>query len=99
MKKIHQSYKEMQRKSWEQGHLLPEILSPIHIPPKHRLTLEEINKLDYDTMKLAQQYRERLMEERKILKGESIHATLTDLYEAELKNWLEKFPEYKDIIR
>lgn len=43
--KLYDNYKDIEKECIENGEVIPYLISPIHIPDKYRLSLEELNNI------------------------------------------------------
>lgn len=60
--KLYDNYKDIEKECIENGEVIPYLISPIHIPDKYRLSLEEIVNIKEDKIT----YRKNYIRHRKI---------------------------------
>ena len=95
--KLYEQIQDIEKQCLKDNILLPDILSSV--PTEHMLTIDEKNKIKTDGKKMQEAYRKRREEEILVLRGKhDKYDSIRELQEAELKAFLKKYPQFKDII-
>lgn len=97
--KLYTNYKDIEKECIENGEVIPYLISPIHIPDKYRLSLEELNNIKADKKTYRENYiKHRTIENEIIQKKNKEYKTLTDYWIVHLESFLESYPHIKDKI-
>lgn len=96
---LFNNYKDIQKKCYLNGVLLPTFIRPGVVPDKYKLNFDEIESLNVDNALLNKSLRERYAVEQSIVEDRNDDfKTLTDYWEYEIKQFLYLFPEFNDIF-
>lgn len=104
--KYYKEYKKIKKTCLLNGYALPQYLSEIHIPKEYNYTYEEsvqLNKqiTEENLEKLGKTYKTRRRKDKEIchiknrLKQDNL---ITDIYNLELKEFFNRFPQFKNIL-
>ena len=111
--KLYDNYKDIEKECIENGEVIPYLISPIHIPDKYRLSLEELNNIKADKKTYSEElnnikadkktYREnyikhRTIENEIIQKKNKKYKTLTDYWADQLKNFFKTHPHFEEKV-
>ena len=97
--KLYDNYKDIEKECIEKGEIIPYLISPIHIPDKYRLSLEELNNIKADKKTYRKNYiGHRKIENEIIQKKNKEYKTLTDYWIAQLESFLESYTHIKENI-
>lgn len=97
--KLYTNYKDIEKECIENGEVIPYLISPIHIPDKYRLSLEELNNIKEDKKNYRENYiKHRTIENEIIQKKNKEYKTLTDYWIAQLESFLKSYPRIKEKI-
>ena len=94
---LYAQYKEIQKTCLEKGTPIPFIISPYHIPEKHKYSYYELKLINTDNEKLRQNDIERKRQEY-LIANDKINKTLMEFWIEEFQNFLNENPEFKNII-
>lgn len=97
--RLYTNYKDIEKECIENGEVIPYLISPIHIPDKYRLSLEELNNIKADKKTYRENYiKHRTIENEIIQKKNKEYKTLTDYWADQLESFLEIYHYLKDEI-
>lgn len=97
--KLYDNYKDIEKECIENGEVIPYLISPIHIPDKYRLSLEELNNIKADKKTYRENYiKHRTIENEIIQKKNKEYKTLTDYWADQLKNFFKNHPHFEEKV-
>ena len=96
---LHKEYKEIQKICMQNGELIPILIECAHIPKEYKLSPEEESKIIKNEVKLKERYLQYSEIEYEIIKRKNEkYESLMEYWEDQLKQFLKKYPQFKNII-
>ena len=96
---VFEQYKQIQKICIQNGEVMPILIDCIHIPKEYKLSPEEEYEISEKEISSREIYFQQSKIEDEIIKGKNEEfESLMEYWTDQLKQFLEKYPQFKNII-